>query len=149
MGGSSLWFSTLVLPPRIVKTVNSQDIKPTSTPAAMVTPLPGADKRPEGVEKLTFLSKTTDLAPTSKAEDKAMLIIKHPDGRQEGILVTMDMVSMQLGKLQKGDLLVNFLPAPALMGHEPPRLDNPPLVTTPNDLTPSGPIQFPFPPPSH
>ena len=78
-------------------------------PAVFVTPTP----RP--------ISKVTDLASDLSEQDKAKVIVQHPDGTFEAFLIRYEMDLSEL-PLEPEDVIINLVPPSSLMGHRRPRV---------------------------
>jgi len=117
-----------------------------ANPVPFITAAPDPEPTP---------SQVIDLAPSVPDSEKTFLYIQHPDGSQDEVRLTGDMVAGYLSQLPPGDQLVaEILPA-YLHGHHPPPpgpfigtfpsdvpSPNPP---TPPDVTGTPP---PYPPPT-
>lgn len=100
--------------PRLVPPPTLDPNTPTPTPKPGDTPVPGAvetlqakiaAQRPE-----SQYDKITDLSPEMPLKDKSTIIVQHPDGSLEAIVMDPNLLEEQYKKIDPNDLIYNELP---------------------------------------
>lgn len=84
---------------------------PSPIDAPSVTPLP--------------ISKTTDLAPELRQEDKAQVYVKRSNGTFEIFWVRPTAEFSKTIPLQRGDIIFDIVSPASMMGHQPPMFNSP------------------------
>lgn len=117
--------SAIVLTFFFSRVQTGRSLAPTaSATATPLTPLPTDNTNnnlPTGVpDPAPTPARVIDLAPSVPDDDKAYLWIQHPDGSQDEVRLTVDMIADYIQHLPPGDQLVSDAPPASIRRVQPP-----------------------------